>query len=216
MNSSPAEKKASTPTRPILGSLNEICIVTPHLYKTLDNLTRLGLGPFRVFDFNSDTVPEQELRGQKGSDLYTMLVAFAENPNPREPVLEVIQPVTGQTLMQEYLDTHNNQEGVQHIAFNMDDLSMDDRLERMAARGVRPAMQGVWKGSKGVTRFCFFDTVEQGMATCFETIAPSHDWQEPECRWYPAPPSSAEPVSREARRQSVLSAYAGGLEELLQ
>lgn len=216
MNPSSAEKETSTPTRPILGSLNEICIVTPDLYKTLDNLTRIGLGPFRVFDFNSNSVPEQELRGQKGSDLYTMLVAFAENPNPREPVLEVIQPVTGQTLMQEYLDTHNNQEGVQHIAFNMDDLSMDDRLERMAARGVHAAMQGVWKGSKGVTRFCFFDTVEQGMATCFETIAPSHDWQEPECRWYPAPPPSAEPVSRDARRQSVLSAYAGGLEELLQ
>ncbi|KAK6197140.1 hypothetical protein LQW54_010882 [Pestalotiopsis sp. IQ-011] len=216
MNSPSAEQKTLSPTRPILGSLNEICIVTPHLYKTLDNLTSLGLGPFRVFDFNSDSVPEQELRGQKGNDLYTMLVAFAENPNPREPVLEVIQPLTGQTLMQEYLDRHNNQEGVQHIAFDMDDLTMDDRLERMAARGVRPAMQGVWKGRKGVTRFCFFDTVEQGMATCFETIAPSHDWQEPECRWYPATPSSTEPVRREDPKKSALSAYAGGLEELLQ
>ncbi|ETS77521.1 hypothetical protein PFICI_11395 [Pestalotiopsis fici W106-1] len=216
MTSSSAEPKTATSSRPILGSLNEICIVTPHLYQTLDNLGRLGLGPFRVFDFNSETVPEQELRGKKGSDLFTLLVAFAESPDPREPVLEIIQPLTGQTSMQDYLDAHGNHEGVQHIAFDMDNLTMDERLGLMAARGVRPVMQGVWKGSKGVTRFCFFDTVEQGMATCFETIAPSEDWQEPECRWYPSPPTIAKAVDETLPKKSVLSAYAGGLEELLQ
>ncbi|KAF7516536.1 hypothetical protein G7054_g14118 [Neopestalotiopsis clavispora] len=243
---SSGEPATATSSRPILGSLNEVCIVTPHLYKTLDNLGRLGLGPFRVFDFDSDTVPEQELRGQHGSDLYTMLVAFAENPDPREPVLEVIQPLTGQTPMRDYLDLHNNQEGIQHIAFDMGNkgsssssssnnnlttatTTMDERLELMAARGVRPAMRGVWKGEQGVTHFCFFDTVEQGMATCFETIALSPDWKEPPCRWYPCPPQP--PVEMDAADKVVsidqkkaappppksgLSAYAGGLEELLQ
>ncbi|KAL4791704.1 hypothetical protein BDV19DRAFT_392914 [Aspergillus venezuelensis] len=98
------------PPPPILGSLNETCIVTSSLYRTLDNLSRLGLGPFRVFKFNSTTVPRQQLRDKADSDLFEILAAFASPPDDdNQPVLEIMQPVKGQTLMQEYLDAHGNQ-----------------------------------------------------------------------------------------------------------
>ncbi|KAH6656650.1 Glyoxalase/Bleomycin resistance protein/Dioxygenase superfamily-domain-containing protein [Truncatella angustata] len=216
MASSPSARSSSMQVpSPILGSLNEICIVTPNLYKTLDSLTRLGLGPFRVFMFDSTTVPKQELRGKQGSDLYTMHVAFAQNPDPNEPVVEIIQPLTGQTSMQDYLDTHNNQEGVQHIAFNMEDLPMVERQKRMKERGIEPLMQGWWRGKKGETHFCFFDTVGKGLATCFETIEFSEDWEEPEFEWYPGPPVDDLKRSRTFGPSSGSGQGADGLEILL-
>ncbi|KAI9166355.1 hypothetical protein HJFPF1_02455 [Paramyrothecium foliicola] len=176
------------PPSSLLGALNEVCIVTPDLYKTLDNLTRLGMGPFRVFHFNSDTVPRQQLNGEDGSDLFELIVAFAQDPDANQPVIEIMQPVRGQTPMQDYLDTHNNQEGVQHIAFRMDDMPMEERKKLMAERGFMPAMQGWWQGKKGLTNFVYFNTAEQGLATCFETIEFSDDWEEPDFEWYPKPP----------------------------
>ncbi|KAL0934122.1 uncharacterized protein CTRU02_210921 [Colletotrichum truncatum] len=80
----------SQPPSTLLGTLNEVCILTPHLYKTLDNLTRLGMGPFRVFKFDSSTVPKQELHGKTGSDLFEVLVAFAQSPDADQPVFEII------------------------------------------------------------------------------------------------------------------------------
>lgn len=176
------------PSKSILGSLNEVCIVTPNLYKTLDGLTRLGIGPFRVFTFDSTTVPRQELHGEAGPDLYEVLVAFAEHPDPKEPIIEIMQPIRGQTVMKHYLDAHNNEEGVQHIAFDMKDVPMEERKKMMAEKGVGIAMQGWWRGKQGECNFVYFDTVNQGMCTCFETIHFSDDWEEPECEWYPAPP----------------------------
>jgi hypothetical protein len=173
---------------PILGSLEEVCIVTPDLYKTQDGLTRLGLGPFRVFTFNSLTVPKQELPGQIGSDLFEILVAFVQHEDAREPVIEIMQPMRGQTVMQDYLDTHNNQEGVQHVAFNVQGLPIQQRKRIMQERGIGIAMQGWWKGGKGECNFVYFDTKEQGMGTCFESIEFGEDWEEPEGERYPAPP----------------------------
>jgi hypothetical protein len=179
----------SKPPGSVIGSLNEVCIVTPDLYTTLDNLTRLGMGPFRVFNFDSTTVPKQQLRGKEGSDLYEVLVAFAETSDEQQPVIEIMQPIKGQTVMQDYLDAHNNKEGVQHIAFQMNDLPMAERKKLMKERGFEPAMEGWWKGKKGETHFVYFDTLDKGLPTCFETIEFSEDWEEPECKWYPVPSS---------------------------
>lgn len=178
-------------SQPRLGAINEVCIVTPSLYKTIDNLSRTGIGPFRVFRFDSTTVPKQQLHETNGSNLFEILVAFAHAPNPKDPVIEIMQPVKGQTPMQDYLDTHNNQEGVQHIAFDMRDESMGGRIAAMRGRGFKPAMQGWWQGKQGVCHFVFFDTAEKGIATCFETIEFSDDWEEPDFEWYPRPPEVA-------------------------
>ncbi|KAL4949231.1 hypothetical protein BDW69DRAFT_174860 [Aspergillus filifer] len=179
---------SNEPPSPILGDLNEVCIVTPRLYKTLDHLIRLGLGPFRIFAFNSTTVPKQQLRDKEGSDLFEILVAFSQPPDDQGPVMEIMQPVKGQTVMQDYLDTHNNQEGVQHLAFRMNDLPMAERKRKIKEQGFEPAMQGWWKGKSGEANFVYFDTVDKGLATCFETIEFSEDWEEPECEWYPGSP----------------------------
>lgn len=84
---------------PFLGSIAEVCIVTPDHKKTMDGLLRLGIGPFQVFDFTSSTVPERSFRGSPGS--YELKVCFAKQGSL---TFEIMQPVAGESLMAEYLD----------------------------------------------------------------------------------------------------------------
>ncbi|KAL6247050.1 hypothetical protein RBB50_006358 [Rhinocladiella similis] len=173
---------------PILGNIAEICIVTPGIYSTIDGLTKLGIGPFQIFEFNSTTVPRQEHYGKQGTDLFRIKVAFAKQ---NSLVVELMQPLPGgseKSLMQRYLDENGGREGVQHIAWDMGEIPMAERLCRIKDRGFEPAMQGWWMGRKGQCHFCFFDTLEKGVGTVFETIEFSEDWEDPDCEWYPQQP----------------------------
>lgn len=188
------------PQKDILGQIAEICIVTPDLYSTIDGLTELGIGPFQVFNFNSMTVKNQEVHGLKGDDLFSIKVAFAKQQSGL--VFEVMQPTNGPSLMQEFLHRSSksknhsiNGQGIQHVAFDMNDLPMAERQRIMKDHGFEPAMQGIWVGKKGTCHFCFFDTLEKGTGTVFETIDFSADWEDPDDEggflgWYPKNASS--------------------------
>ena len=73
---------------------------------------------------------------------------------------------------------------MQHIAFDCNNIPMEDRKKEMRERGFEPAMEGIWKGKRGTCHFCFFDT-EASTGTVFESIEFSEDWEDPECEWYP-------------------------------
>ncbi len=89
----------STPTLSFLGSITEVCIVTPDHKKTMDGLLRLGIGPFQIFDFNSSTVSNSNFRGKLSS--FELKVCFAKQG---DLTFEIMQPVRGESLMREYLD----------------------------------------------------------------------------------------------------------------
>lgn len=84
---------------PFLGSIAEICIVTPDHQRTMDGLLRLGIGPFQVFDFNASTVSERYFRGHEGS--FELKVCFAKQG---DLTFEIMQPKAGESLMAEYLE----------------------------------------------------------------------------------------------------------------
>jgi methylmalonyl-CoA/ethylmalonyl-CoA epimerase len=170
---------------PILGNIAELCIVSPDIYSTIDGFTKIGMGPFQVFDFNPTSVIGQELHGEHGPDLFRLKVAFAKQ---NSVVVEIMQPTGGNSLMQSYLDQNGGKEGVQHVAWDMDHVPMEERQKMMKERGFEPVMQGVWRGRKGTCHFCFFDTLEKGIGTVFETIEFSKDWEDPDCEWYPSQP----------------------------
>ena len=83
---------------PFLGAITEVCIVTPNHKKTMDGLLRLGIGPFQVFDFTPETVPERYFRGKVGD--FELKVCFAKHG---DLVFEIMQPVGGRSLMGEWL-----------------------------------------------------------------------------------------------------------------
>ena len=84
---------------PFLGTIAEVCIVTPDHRKTMDGLLRLGIGPFQVFDFTPVTVPTRRFRGQESD--FELKVCFAKQG---DLVFEIMQPVAGKSLMGEWLD----------------------------------------------------------------------------------------------------------------
>jgi methylmalonyl-CoA/ethylmalonyl-CoA epimerase len=171
-----------TPIVPFLGSISEICFVTPDYKKTIDGLTKLGIGPFQVFHFNSTTVRDRKYHGQSSD--FELYACFAKQGSL---AIEIMQPTSGRSLMSEYLERHNNQEGIQHVAFDLDNVPMEERIFKMKERGFAPAMEGWWIGKRGECHFCFFDT-ENATGTIFETIDFSPDWEDPECEWYPIRP----------------------------
>ena len=163
----------------LLGSITEVCIVTPDIYSTATGLTRLGIGPFQIFTFNSSTVTDRIYRNQPSD--FELKVAFAKQGTL---VFELMQPIRGASLMAEYLDSHGGKAGVQHVAFDMNDLpTMAERVQRMKERGFEVAMEGKWVGKKGECHFCFFDTLD-ATGTVFETILFSEDWEDPECELF--------------------------------
>ena len=86
--------------------------------------------------------------------------------------------------MADFLSRNGGKEGIQHVAFDCDNIPMEERQKRMHARGFGVAMEGVWVGRKGQCHFAFFDT-ENDTGTIFESIEFSSDWEDPACEWFP-------------------------------
>jgi len=165
---------------PFLGKIAEVCIVTSDCEKTMDGLLKLGIGPFKVFEFNSSTVQDRHYYGKESK--FELRVCFA---NQEDLVIEIMQPIGEASLMSEYLEQRRGQEGIQHIAFDCKDIPMNDRKLKMLERGFAPAMEGKWIGKKGLCHFCFFDT-EASTGMVMESIEFSEDWEDPEFILYPS------------------------------
>ena len=181
----------ATQMKPFLGQPIEICIVTADIQHTLEGLVKLGIGPFKIFSFDSSTVREQTIRGKPAS--FEIEVAFATQGTM---VWEVMQPVSGDTIMQQFLDQTSGKGGIHHVAFDCSDgphpHEKDEPLLGEAARAealrrrkefeereFECVQSGIWHGKTGTCEFMFFDT-EGAVNTCFETYVFSDDWEDPE------------------------------------
>jgi hypothetical protein len=164
-----------------LGRVVEIGIVTADCRRTMEGLVRLGIGPWRIYTFTPDDVQEQTFRGAPAA--FTLRVCFAEADGV---IWELMEPVDGPTVMQEFLDRHG--EGIHHLAFDCEDRPWEDRLGRFAAEGFALAQSGAWRSAN---RFAFFDT-EAATTTTLETYVFPDDWEYPEPdAWFPGPPPAA-------------------------
>lgn len=161
-----------------LGRVVEVCLVTEDYRRTMAGLVRLGIGPFRVYTFDNRSLAAPTYRGQDSP--FSLKVAFAHNAGMS---WEVMQPLSGRTIMREFLDAHG--EGIHHLAFDGDGASWDQRVEEFTARGFPRTQSGRWLDQNA---FAFFDT-EAATTTCFETYHFPEDFVFPEPeQWYPGPP----------------------------
>lgn len=173
-----------------LGQVAEICLVTPDIYKAMDGFLKLGIGPFQVFHFNNSTVHTMSYKGE--STEFELRVAFAKQGSL---VIEIMQPLSGPSLMADYLQKSGGKEGIQHVAFDCNNVPLDERKKNFAQRGFDVGMEGIWKGRKGQCHFCFFDT-EGDVGTVVESIDFSDDWEDPDCEWYPSKPAGGSSASQ--------------------
>jgi methylmalonyl-CoA/ethylmalonyl-CoA epimerase len=166
-----------------LGKLIEVCIVTADHRRTMEGLVRLGIGPWKVYTFDSSTVTEMSYGGEPAD--YAIKVCFAEMDNV---TFEIMQPLRGPTIFDEFLRTHG--EGIHHIAFDCEDRPWHERITAFADRGFRLIQSGRFADRNP---FAFFDTAG-ATTTTFETytFGESFSWPEPE-DWFPAAPPPLPP-----------------------
>jgi len=105
--------------------LIQVGVVVKNLDKAVERLSSLGIGPFTPMLLPPDA--EQWFRGKPLDAKFKISGARLG-----EVVLELIQPVEGKSPHQEFLD--NQGEGIQHIAFAVDDL--DREVSRLTKQGV--------------------------------------------------------------------------------
>ncbi len=165
-----------------LGKIIEVCSVTNDYKRTIKGLSQLGIKPWRVYTFSSANTSEQTFKGSPNPS-FVGKFCFAELPGS-DVVYEVIQPVSGPNIFQEFLDKHD--EGIHHTAWDMNDIRpFSKRIEMMESKGFKCVQSGNF--AKG-NRFAFFET-EEPTGTCFETIDFEDGFELPEPdEWYPEKP----------------------------
>ncbi len=103
---------------PLLGKIDEICIVTPDIEKTASGLLKLGIGPWRIMEINPQNTSEQTYRGKAVP--YTIRAAFTEVSGT---MFELMQPMDGNSIFAEFLKEKG--EGLHHVSFNMNGITCD-------------------------------------------------------------------------------------------
>lgn len=112
-------------------NLEHVGVVVRDIGKAVKYLSSLGIGPFDPF--TDPAVADKLFRG-KPSDWKVKISLAKMGP----VTLELIQPVEGKSANQEFLEKKG--EGIQHIAFAVDDL--DREVTELSKQGIEVIMSG--------------------------------------------------------------------------
>ena len=165
-----------------ISQIFKIGIVTQDLDETLRNyVERLKIGPWRVYNLQSPKLDQTKLRGQDTN--FSLRLALTEVGNTW---LEIVQPLQGASLYQEFLDSHG--EGVHSLGIVTEGLNFSEAIEKFAALGCPVVMEGELENAY---RFAYLDTKPftkttlevvsipvREIPTALERLKPA--------RWYPA------------------------------
>lgn len=107
----------------------------------------MGIPRFMHMDNLSAKDTEGTYRGKPGSWVCNLHIAYAG-----ETQIELIQPVSGESMFQESLDRHGD--AVQHVAYWLDDADYDAAAQHLTSSGY-PEIQGF---KLPILRVGYFDT----------------------------------------------------------
>jgi len=127
--------------------LVQVSVVVKDIDMAIGHYQSLGIGPFRWISLDALT---EKMQYGKPVDL-NLKVAIAKVGSVE---IELIQPVEGAPLQQEFLDTKG--EGINHIGFLVDDIDAEEA--NLAKKGLK-VVQRVRRQVGGSS---YFDTREVG------------------------------------------------------
>lgn len=159
---------------PPFGAPDQIAYLVPDLVTAADQWTGLfGSGEgWRFYTYSSELLRENIYRSAQTSCTFRIA-----NTTGVEPEVELIQPLSGPSIYQEWIDKHGY--GLHHIAYNTD--SLERSTAWMAARGYEPIQSGLGFGVEGDGGYVYFDT-EEDFGVLIEFIEPAridHDSEDP-------------------------------------
>jgi methylmalonyl-CoA/ethylmalonyl-CoA epimerase len=121
----------------------------------------LGAGPFRGFTFGTHLHKRAEYRG--GPTDFKARLAL----NDSNPQFELIQPLSGPSAHQEWLDSHG--EGFHHVGVIVE--SVEATTKEMHAAGYETIMAGDGFGADGDGSYAYFDTAD-ALGFVIEAVEP--------------------------------------------
>ena len=131
----------------VLKQILQVCAVVRDLKKSMERYWDLfGIGPWEVFTFQPPNLTQPTIRGN--AEPYTMKLALAQTGNV---AFELIQPLTGPSIYQEFLDRRG--EGFHHVAV-APAYDYDSAVDAFGKRGIKILMSGTWAG----TTYAYMDT----------------------------------------------------------
>ena len=142
--------------------ISQIGIMVKDIEKAMDNFWRvLGWGPWRSYTAEPPITSQTVLRGNETP--FTMKIGLYRLKNIQ---IELIQPLSGRNLYQEYLDS--NGEGLHHIAcFDTvkDPETLERHMKELDEKGLKVSQSGTVHGN---TRFFYYDS-QHLFGTTYET-----------------------------------------------
>ena len=126
----------------LLGNAVQICLVTRDHKRTIDQLLKLGIGPWRIQTLQPETLSETRYRDEPHS--FRVIMAFASSANM---VWEVVEPVDGTGVFHDFLEARG--EGIHHVGFLCPGRSFTEAIEEFKNRGFYVIQSGRWLGKTG-------------------------------------------------------------------
>ena len=145
-----------------LNRISKVGIVTRDLDGVIRNYEdHMGVGPWKVYTAESPQTCKIKMRGEEANFRARFAVTQVG-----DKLLEIVQPLEGRSLYQEFLAVRG--EGVQYIGIGTKDLSLSQSLNRFTSLGCPVIMEGEMKDSH---QFAFLDT-EPFISTTLEVLFP--------------------------------------------
>ena len=164
-----------------LGETFQLSLITRDYRKMMEKLVKTGIGPWSVYTFGPDTVTDCIYRGQPGTYICKVCLALSGTM-----MWEIIQPLSGPSIYEEFLDKHG--EGIHHVAVNCNDQDWETRVAEFEKHGYKIVQSGYWLGK---VPFAYLE-MEDDTAIAFEIFIMPEDFEMPEPdEWYPASPPLA-------------------------
>jgi methylmalonyl-CoA/ethylmalonyl-CoA epimerase len=140
-----------------LKKIDQVCLVVKDLQKTIEHYWNdFGIGPWKIFLFEEPLLREMTIKGKPAK--YRILIGMCKMENI---FFEVIQPLSGDTTYQEFLEEKG--EGLHHLGFIVDRL--DEEMKKFERSGLETVQTGRFQGGG----FAYFDTREK-FGTVLELI----------------------------------------------
>ena len=168
-------------SRPLLGKVVQVCMVTSDHERMLTNFVRLGIGPWQILTLGQPRITEALYYGVPHSFQLTRCLALVNGF-----VWEVIQPIGGTSIFHDFLASRG--EGVHHLGMTYQTDDLASCVRELEQRGFRVAMTGLWDDR---LRYAFLAT-DTAIGPFIELWEKPADFVEPiPERWFP---EGAEPA----------------------
>ncbi|WP_309638680.1 VOC family protein [Methylibium sp.] len=160
------------------GDTIQTCIVSRDIHRTMAGMVKLGIGPWRLYEFGPETVSDMTYMGRPAHYKMKLALAFSGNM-----MWEIIESVTGPNIYEDFLRDHG--EGIHHVAQGCNNLPYAERVAAYKARGLQLIQSGTWAGRVPYAYFASDGLI----STTIEIFDIPADFVMPEpLEWYPARP----------------------------